>query len=286
MGRAKQAQSQAASSTGQDHPKAVALTELEERRQAVKAIVGWVDEFLAQYKPDPASAPRTPRATASSIKGMSADTAMLFLQMHDLVDSFRIARPVLMRIVEGEVPVDAMIFASISMVRALRLGGKRAEKAIPGWDPKVARLVLGVMLGTVTEIAMAEGIAFGDVSAIRAGGESPQDLARGESQLSTIRHALKRAQKKPSDPPPPAVRRDASWFTLITKEALYPDLLRMAAQGGRLKSSRKVANRWHHSVAEVAELYPQYRHMLEAGLQSETQRNEPKEIAPKAPRAT
>ncbi len=56
--------------------------------------------------------------------------------------------------------------------------------------------------------------------------------------------------------------RPAAWFKSATNEILYPDLLRVAVREGRLKESEKRGSRWHHSIEEVSNLYPEHRAIL------------------------
>ena len=64
-------------------------------------------------------------------------------------------------------------------------------------------------------------------------------------------------------------RRNAAWFFSATDGGLYPDLLRVAVNDGRLERSSKVFNRWHHSVLEVCDRYPEYKIAINRAKESE-----------------
>lgn len=71
-------------------------------------------------------------------------------------------------------------------------------------------------------------------------------------------------------------RRKATWFATATRDGLYPDLLRVAVNEKRLTMSRKVSNRWHHSVLEVCQQYPEYEIAINRAKESEGGVSEPK----------
>ncbi len=71
-------------------------------------------------------------------------------------------------------------------------------------------------------------------------------------------------------------RRNAAWFSSATDGGLYADLLRVAANDGRLKRSLKVSDRWHHSIIEVYERYPEYKTAIKRAKESEGAVSKPK----------
>ena len=71
-------------------------------------------------------------------------------------------------------------------------------------------------------------------------------------------------------------RRNAAWFSSATDGGLYPDLLRVAVTDGRLEKSIKVSNRWHHSIIEVYDRYPEYKTAIKRAKESEGAVSKPK----------
>jgi len=84
---------------------------------------------------------------------------------------------------------------------------------------------------------------------------------------------------KKAGPHPPTADdlRPAAWFSGHTREALYPSLLRVAVRENRLRASKKVSSRWHHSISEVCEHYPVYSEKLRKAEQGETGKDKEKE---------
>lgn len=72
-----------------------------------------------------------------------------------------------------------------------------------------------------------------------------------------------------SDEPDLRERRSAEWFAKVTDGALYPDLLRIAQNRGRLQFSRKHGYYWHYSIDEICHKHPEYAAKIRAQVARE-----------------
>lgn len=82
------------------------------------------------------------------------------------------------------------------------------------------------------------------------------------------------ADRKPHGPRPDDLK-PAKWFSRVTSEYLYADLLRQAAKDKRLLQSEKIHGRWHHSVHEVCVVYSEQREPIQIAMQTESNRIKP-----------